>query len=172
MTKSLMISIHKKHIDNIKNKLKTLELRTWLPKLNGLKGIWVYIYESLKNGGIGAVIGRFWFDEYEEITLSEDLEIITSEISHELLLQKSCIGYNYLNNYFMNQNGDVFGYAWHIKQLEVFDEPKELSEFIIYKEYLEKDRKSGLYKGYMYADDNGFAYRLKNPPQKSVWIYV
>ena len=186
MTKSLMISIQPQHAVNILNGDKTLELRTWIPK--GYVG-WVYVYvtkgkpylvnfynelpyyaindytykEILDDGNTplnGKVAFRFWFDEYEEITLSEDLEIITSEISHELLLQKSCVDYNLLNNYFMNENGDVFGYAWHIKQLEIFDTPKELSDF-----KTKVNNKNGNVEAPFYV-------RVDKAPQRSVWVYV
>ena len=86
MTKSLMLSIQPKHLVNILNGNKTLELRKTVPK--DFKG-WVYIYcsrgkdileysflgyrtlreSSFYNNGIGMalngkIVARFWFDEY------------------------------------------------------------------------------------------------------------
>lgn len=44
------------------------------------------------------------------------------------LLDKSCLSTDELENYLGNKNG----YAIHISDLEIFDEPKELSEFTHY----------------------------------------
>lgn len=198
MNKSLMIPIQPQHAVNILNGKKTLELRTWIPK--GYVG-WVYAYVTKGNPFIyygcheitekwsyilsneyyddtlnGKVAFRFWFDEYEEITIDYDLEICTNERTHETLLKQSCVDYNHLNNYFMNENGDVFGYAWYIKKLEVFDEPKHLSEF--YKRIDGLDENGGFILENL--KDGEFVtipelrkkYLLSKAPQRSVWVYV
>lgn len=43
------------------------------------------------------------------------------------LLRKSCLNYIYLNDYLDRNNG----YALHLKNLKVFDRPKELSEYYL-----------------------------------------
>lgn len=45
------------------------------------------------------------------------------------LLQKSCLSFAELDDYLKSKNG----YAIHISDLKIFDEPKELSEFARYK---------------------------------------
>lgn len=71
--------------------------------------------------------------ETEEIRLSEypyydDCDIIlfdTPTLTNDDLLYKSCLYENELNDYLINQKG----YALHISNLEVFDNPKELYEY-------------------------------------------
>lgn len=205
MNKALMIAMQPQHVVNVLNGDKDRELRTWIPK-DYVGWVYVYVtkckpylvdfreesmmeqkYELfhnkknvlgiLKNKVVnGLVAFRFWFDEYEEITLDDNLEICTNETTHEALLTQSCVDYNNLNNYFMNENGDVFGYAWHIKKLEIFDDPKELSEF--YKRIDGLDENGSFILGNL--KDGEFVtipelkkkYLLSKPPQRSVWVYV
>lgn len=173
MNKVPLISMHKKYADLIKQGLKLKELRTWIPK--NYKGL-VYVVSTKSSGGSGKVEFSFWFDDYDEITLDDNLEICTNQISHEELLKQSCVDYNHLNNYFMNENGDVFGYAWYIKKLEIFDDPKHLSEF--YKRIDGLDENGGFILGNL--KDGEFVtipelrkkYLLSKAPQKMVWVYV
>lgn len=53
---AVLFSINRPHTDNIKNGLKTSELRTKPPKLNGPYKS--YIYETQKYGACGKVIGE------------------------------------------------------------------------------------------------------------------
>ena|SRR5690554_6864035 len=194
MTKSLMLSIQPKHVVNILNGYKILELRKNVPK--DFKG-WVYIYctkgkpylmsifnewqltkyktdmSKSKNvfNGNGKVVARFWFDEY---------------------IAYKCYEYEDDNSYFAKRPQD-FGYtadevlkrlclsrdefkkygkgkdlyAWHIKKLEIFDTPLSLSDF---------------YKANLYASGqvikeyekrtNDFSYRLQRPPQSWQYVYT
>ena len=119
-----------------------------------LKGYKVYDREEIKyiaQGGTltlsdflnGKVVARFYCDKVEEIKLpytkfgtdewvgcESARTLQTKTLDEKELLKKSCIGveeiYKYLN--FKNSPNNV-GYAWHIDNLEIFDEPKELSEF-------------------------------------------
>ncbi|MFA5719487.1 MAG: hypothetical protein WC939_00345 [Acholeplasmataceae bacterium] len=190
MTKSLMISIHKKHVDNIKNKLKTLELRTWLPKLNGLKGIWVYIYEPLKNNGVGGVIGRFWFDGYatfEYTTIWGESDYISNNGVDSIgswrvdgsYLDKLCLDYQDVLDYGFREKPKPYQktlYAWHINNLEIFDKPKELSDFYKRIDGLDEDGKfmlSSLKDGETVTiPELKKKYLLSKPPQRSVWVYT
>ena len=182
MTKSLMISIQPQHAVNILNGKKTLELRTWIPK--DYVG-WVYVYVTkgkpylikitstqwLKDNIIsytlsnktlffedvlnGKVVARFWFDEYEKLLYVKDRSY---ERSYELSYKqqrKLCLTDEQIHIY--GKGKDL--YAWHIKKLEIFDEPKELSDFIVGLNYL-GDIIPPTYK------------RLKRPPQRSVWVYT
>lgn len=170
MNKALMISIQPQHAVNILNGKKTLELRTWIPK--DYVG-WVYVYitkckrlsvvhddENGKtyyylNSNWGRELNeyipfRFWFDEYETIRPSYYLFMkpiyeMTPDTRYLLKLSKSQI-----NDY---GKGKTL-YAWHIKKLDVFDEPKSLSDFKV-----------------LYGGEESL-YPLKKAPQRSVWIYV
>lgn len=143
--KSILMSIQPKWIAKILNGEKTIEVRRKFPK--DYVG-WVYIYctkgrECLfdypNKGKIyyeldfkkdnkynyylnGKVVARFWCDKVEE-TFFQQEESFNNEI--EKTLKSSCLTYDELWNYVEN---NTF-YKIHISQLEIFDEPKELSEF-------------------------------------------
>lgn len=159
MNKSLMISIQPKHLVNILNGYKTLELRKNVPK--DFKG-WVNIYCTKGKKDIlykykdkyytqhyltftdcvevlnGKVVARFWFNEYEtipyEVTLPRGYESYDGE-----WIDYSLYGY-WVNNTTLERSCltdeeiSIYGkgkdiYAWHIKKLEIFDKPMELKNF-------------------------------------------
>jgi predicted transcriptional regulator len=73
--------------------------------------------------------------EVEEITTFEDYtgcEIYyeTNKVDYERLLQKSCLDNQQLDDYLYGDKG----YAIHIKNLNIFDKPKELEYFNSYKD--------------------------------------
>ena len=90
----------------------------------------------------GKVVARFWFDEYSFIEYDEEtplmdydydyddnvVEYIVEESSYAVslrTLKELCLTYTELDAY--GKGKDL--YAWHIKRLEIFDKPKELSDF-------------------------------------------
>ena len=81
----------------------------------------------------GKVFAKFMLNNIEEI------KPMTS-------LNGSCISYVELRKYL----GDTLrGYAWHIDDLEIFDEPKELSDFLVYSHTIDgvnEQNKSQKYK--------------------------
>lgn len=167
MDKCILMSIKPKYVSMILNKTKTLEVRKRFPK--NYRG-WVYIYctkDKLKdyyydkdifgcyfrvnlddNLGYeysknlkplnGKVIARFYCNNVEEIE---------NRYCKGMLID-SCLTNWELNNYLGNKQG----YAINISQLEIFDTPKELSEFI------QSKRKS-------WEEQN-----VKRPPQS--WLYI
>jgi predicted transcriptional regulator len=88
---------------------------------------------------IGKVVARFWFDEYEKVSLElidksgydEDKlkEYESEKMTNEELLKKLCLDEVEIDNYLNSSDG----YVWHIKKLEIFDEPKSLSDFNLIK---------------------------------------
>lgn len=190
-SKSIMISIRSQHALNILNGKKTLELRTWIPK--GYVG-WVYVYVTKGKSFIyygcheitekwsyilsdeydddtlnGKVVFRFWFDEYDKLEWDENLEISSTSLTHNQLLEQSCVDYYYLNNNFSDEDANIWGYVWHINKLEVFDKPKELSEFYKTSTWLSQEKLTSLIK------NNDFrvpSFRLTKAPQRSQWVYV
>jgi hypothetical protein len=85
----------------------------------------------------GKIVARFWFDEYSKFNYNHDEDgylerydygIIYDEISN--YLSKLCLTKLQAEEY--GKGKDL--YAWHIKKLEIFDEPKELSEFTVFQE--------------------------------------
>lgn len=185
MTKYLLISIQPQHVYNILIGKKTLELRKTVPK--DFKG-WVYIYctktkpylhrtekDILKEypnterfilnddpmvAGFdilnGHVVARFWFDEYDKLLYVKDRFY---ERSYEWCYKKqrkSCLTDEQIHLY--GKGKDL--YAWHINKLEVFDKPKQLSEFYV------KDI-SGCVNDMEICEQ---LFALKRPPQS--WQYV
>ena len=86
----------------------------------------------------GKVVARFWFDEWEEVEYElidvneyeTDIIYSTKTMDENYLLSNACIDYDYVNDIISGNGKDL--YAWHIKQLEIFDKPKELGEFMNY----------------------------------------
>ena len=118
----------------------------------------------------GKVVARFWFEEYTKLKFGrwvnqENFNYYGWNYEHKPLIGKSLLSEVELNSY---AQGKRYIYAWHIKNLEIFDKPKELVEF---------------YKvGYMpnaeieFRDrpdiwlNQGEYYRITKPPQS--WQYV
>ena len=154
MIKSILLSIRPEWVERILNGKKTIEVRKQFPK--DYKG-WVYIYctkngdrlvlHRLFNGGYdftlgkqfsyhdddcnGKVVARFWCDKVEEIETTYDEyrwgeeDYLTNELSPDELYEQSCLDFEQLNDYLKGKKG----YAIHISKLEIFDKPRELSEF-------------------------------------------
>lgn len=184
--KALMISIQPQHAVNILIGKKTLELRTWIPK--GYVG-WVYVYVTKNepyliwnNGNYilytpkinlapyslnGKVAFRFWFDDYETyIHGNHGVGLYNDDAEYSVMyddLDKLCLDYREIENY--GKGKDL--YAWHIKKLEVFDEPKQLSEFYKKVEFSWADT------GYMNTGGEPIEYHpIEKAPQRSVWVYI
>lgn len=73
----------------------------------------------------GKVVARFWCDKVEEIKFIGYNCYATQSLTDSELLRYSCLSFEQLDNYL--NVGE--GYAIHISKLEVFDRPRELSEF-------------------------------------------
>jgi len=218
MSKSLMISIRPKHLVNILNGNKTLELRKNVPK--DFKG-WVYLYctkarqctkvssfiyvcddelYKLPNGKIkygssvelmsyegdeynknnflnGKVVARFWFDETYYIkqavnVYGDELNQISiydnksygwkTPKEQQEILKQLCLTEQEVLDYVKGKGAN----AWHIKQLEIFDEPLSLSDF--YKANLYASGQA--IKEYEKRTNDFKSYRLKKAPQS--WRYV
>jgi hypothetical protein len=145
-----LVSIHPLPLSQILNGTKTLEIRKHAPKppfiaygyctynggllqtnldenkivyFKGAREIPLNVALSPMNG---LVVCKFVVDKVDKI----DYEIFIKtpscgyNISHEQL-ELACLSYNEIENY-----GKGFPlYAWHISQLEVFDEPMQIGEF-------------------------------------------
>ena len=139
--KAIMMSIRPQYVAKILNKEKTIEIRKKFPK--DYVG-WVYIYctksgEVFKNsdnhysayknrskriykGRLSncAVVARFWCDKVVEFYDFDDD-----------LCKKACLDRGEMLDYLGNKNGT----AIHISDLEIFDKPKEISEFRHFVKY-------------------------------------
>lgn len=129
--KSVLISIQPKWVEKIANGEKTIEVRKTAPKCE--VPFKCYIYETK-----GKVIGEFICDKvfllhpYTYDGGNADRErrklIQTFEGSSKgnEILAATCLTQDEMFDYIGAGN---YGYGWHISDLKIYDEPKELSEF-------------------------------------------
>lgn len=204
MTKAILISVKPEHAVNILNGTKTLELRKSVPKgfkgwvymyvtkgkplLVRMFGRYTLSDRRIEDLGdftlSGKIVARFWFDEYKTLEYRKKNKVLmwdnnyyyyTEEdntyrnvqwILDELRLEHQQVLYY--------GNGKDL-YAWHIKKLEIFDKPMELSEFTtipIYEDSIIEKDSQGMY--YLYSKYRPswhiyFSY-LNKAPQS--WQYV
>nr|DAH98538.1 MAG TPA: protein of unknown function (DUF365) [Caudoviricetes sp.] len=121
----------------------------------------------------GKVIGEFVCDSIFPIRVFEN-GTIQDYMFHNI--DKSCVPYDDIANYI---GKDQTGYGWHISDLLIYDQPRELSEFKIFcKSYDDGDKCDDCKyfidgRGYEYDESdcgcNG-TKPLERPPQS--WCYV
>jgi predicted transcriptional regulator len=152
--KSVLISIQPKWVEKIANGEKTIEVRKTAPKCEVPFKCYIYctsakpylyreanppfklfldsdLYEG--NGYddrlfSGKVIGEFVCDWITEINPSCDINGCVNQYIHgypAILGEDDCLSFNEMKAYLGNKKG----YDWHISNLEIYDKPKELSEF-------------------------------------------
>lgn len=144
--KSVLISIQPKWCELIANGKKTVEVRKTRPKLD--VPFKVYIYQTKKpvavsfngtgkhiseydktyyyNKRSGKVMGEFVCAEIEEVY----------QCNSGWIKENACISQNDFFDYLGIPRGTHLGYdkkayAWHISDLEIYDTPKELGEYIV-----------------------------------------
>ena len=181
--KSILISIKPKYVCDTLNGKKTREIRKTCPHCDLPIKVYIYCTKDKDNlilndiGDIvidnehycnvdtyfnGKVVACFTLNKVEEIFtptfLTEDDDDYSCDI--ETLLKDSCLNEEELINYIGDDNYHFF--AWHISNLEIFDTPKELSEF----EYLDK-KHTLKWKNKIVGVSKEY---FKRPPQS--WCYV
>lgn len=157
MGKAVLMSIQPKWCEKIANGEKTIEVRKSRPKLQ--TPFKVYIYCTMPNPKTdwewqykpnlyiqdgkakwidGAfertafshyahqkVIGEFVCDRIDEFYLPYPAYFHRVPKETQNLIKDACLTMLATHHYI----GTSKGYAWHISQLKIYDEPKELSEF-------------------------------------------
>ena len=173
MSKAVLISIRPKWCEKIVNGEKTVEVRKTRPKLQTPFKFYIYCTHSgdvrRLVGERGKVIGEFVCDRiYRLVTprlggsysVEGEGQPTTNDVARH-----SCLTLWDMHEYL--QAGK--GYGWHISKLEIYDTPKELSEF-------RRVCPNDLYceSCAMHWENNGTcgneSLRLKRPPQS--WCYV
>lgn len=152
--KAIMISIKPEWVAKILNGEKTIEIRKTMPKCD--LPIDVYIYCTLNKENLvreeltnkfalthiwnrkelikrnwllnGKVVAKFTLNKVEKFT-NDDLWAKCFKTDE--LIAKSCVRFSQITAYSCASSI----YAWHIDNLEIFDEPKELSEFSHWVKY-------------------------------------
>ena len=191
--KSVLISIQPKWCELIASGKKTVEVRKTRPKID--VPFKVYIYETQgrtetpfvdEEGhhifkGRGQVIGEFVCDKIYDIKPHFDTPTFPNQYicGWEYGEEHDCLSFEELTSYLNGKQG----YAWHISDLVIYDQPKELTDFIIPSKI--GCCNEGKCRGCKYFDrGNGFnveddcnahfstdEYKpLRRPPQS--WCYV
>lgn len=122
-----------------------------------------YNEDKLVNGN---VVARFWFDEYDKYVDATNCYMTScgmqcdNEYMYQLCelqdeLKNTCLTCDEIEAY--GKGKDL--YAWHIKNLEIFDYPMELSDFYTWN------------KGDKWTPDMNWLI-LKRAPQSWQYVYV
>lgn len=150
--KAVLISIKPKWCEKIANGEKTIEVRKTRPKMDTPFKCYIYCTQDFKFNDFkyslnfievykrsGKVIGEFVCDRIDTYPYDENIKIPTPMYDGD----ESCIecGAGYYitcgelkETCLTDEQFDNYGkgktlYAWHISDLVIYDEPKELSEF-------------------------------------------
>ena len=170
MSKAVMLSIRPEWCAKICSGVKTVEIRKTRPKLK--TPFKCYIYKTLPKSGDwndtdGRIIGEFVCDCITPLynVCMDDWKRLAGglhRIEKELVSQ-ACLTEAQLHTYAGGKNC----FAWHISDLEIYDRPKELSEFKGPCK-IEADCCACPYYNYTKMDCDG--RKIKRPPQS--WCYV
>jgi len=158
--KAVLISIRPKWCEKIASGEKTIEVRKTRPKLETPFKVYIYCTQSGVALGAwgkhGKVIGEFTCDRIYWLAplnhAPEDVE------------QQACLTREEIVRYLKG-----VGYGYHISDLRIYDQPRELTEF-------RRACPNDLYceSCAMYSNNNGIcnngALPLRHPPQS--WCYV
>ena len=163
MAKAVLISIRPEWCEKIVGGEKTIEVRKTRPKLETPFKVYIYCTNSGVAMGMwgkhGKVVGEFVCDKIIWLTHTgfsgfpgNRLVAVKDGygIDGSVDFSESCLTTPQIEKYL----GGKDGYAWHISNLKIYDDPKQLSEF------------KGLRK-------TKFGYapvEIKRPPQS--WCYV
>lgn len=173
--KTVLISIQPKWCELIASGKKTVEVRKTKPKLATPFKCYIYctkdepLYRSGEKFwcktagefGNGKVIGEFVCDKVIEFENDcyEPAFVETADLS--------CIGIEGLCDYLGKKDK---GYGWHITDLLIYDDPKRLMEFCIWKK-CNSCRDTGYEStACMYDEDCKVPAVITRPPQS--WCYV
>lgn len=175
MSKAVMLSIRPKWVEKIANGEKTIEVRKTWPKLQTPFKCYIYCtlpkyphedfiatnYPMPQFYGGGKVIGEFTCDQIFPINVFDNGSIQNWLFEH---MERSCLAYEELAGYI--GNGKT-GYGWHIADLLIYDQPRELSEF-----QRATDPCDSCHAEYTWecTDCKKLGGDIKRPPQS--WCYV
>lgn len=164
-TKSVLMSIQPRWCELIASGKKTVEVRKTRPKLEPTFKVYIYCTKDntfaektlrgFDNNGKavyykankGKVIGEFVCDEILDC--------------RDVNMDDTCLTVEEWLKYTKGHEGVVYG--WHISDLVIYDNPKELSEFHVpgYNDMKDMD--------FIFGSDEKY-WKIKRPPQS--WCYV
>jgi len=169
--KAVLISIQPKWCEKIANGQKTIEVRKTAPKI--ATPFKCYIYETQgetetpwmdEEGhmifrGRGQVIGEFVCPVIEPV----------SGRNRQVISALSCVPLPELYNY-AGAKGLEGLKGWHISNLVIYDEPKELTEFCVWKKCNSCKTSGYECAACIYDDDCKVPAMITRPPQS--WRYI
>lgn len=194
--KAVLISIKPQWCEKIARGKKTLEVRKTRPKLEPPFKCYIYCtdgkpYLNWHNGVLYTedkdVLGGRGYGLYKRLNMNVIGEFVCDEIvpirveysdpNHRLALRDVpflCLTDKQIMDYLGNGKP---GYGWHISDLKIYDEPREILEFYSPPEmYCEKELCGGCPHDQVMGLDGDYAYDcewkrpIKRPPQS--WCYV
>ena len=139
MMKSVLISIQPKWCELIASGKKTVEVRKTKPKLETPFNCYIYCTkdknhcfctddgEQYTHIGNGKVIGEFVCDKIYDITPHFDTPTFPNQYicGWDYGKEFDCLSFEELTSYLNGKKG----YGWHISDLVIYDEPRELMGF-------------------------------------------
>ena len=160
MSRAVMLSIRPKWCEKIASGEKTIEVRKTKPKLDTPFKCYIYCTQGNDarrlRGSWGKVIGEFTCDRIYELA---PLNHAPGDVE-----QQSCLTREEIVNYLKGT-----GYGWHISDLLIYDQPRELTAF---RRLCPNDlccETCAMYSNNGGICNNG-ALPLRRPPQS--WCYV
>ena len=178
MSKAVLISIRPEWVKKILTGEKTLEVRKTRPKLETPFKVYIYCtnpknimlwnarsyiyaddhsHNAFDRCWNGSVVGEFICNNITEDTMGENCDI---------LCVNGCMGLDQIKSY----GGNKKLYGWHISKLEIYDTPKELTEFHTWKK-CKSCSKSGYESTACTYDENCIVPAVITKAPQS-WCYV
>jgi len=135
--KSVLISIKPEWVAKILNGEKTIEIRKTMPKCELPIDVYIYCTKGdyigrISKKYVGKVVARFTLNKVEEFDSKSFIDVANKTCvlnPHTCETKSSCLSYSEIRDYCK----DGIGYAWHISDLGIYTEPKELNEFYTLK---------------------------------------
>lgn len=148
MKKSVLISIRPKWVERILSGEKTIEVRKTAPKIEtpfkcyiyctqsgkysggkAVKNIWINRGTKSSFIGNGKIIGEFICDKIYKIKNLGSKFVVAAATESETnkVARESCLSFDDMKEYAGERE---YIYGWHISNLTLYNNPKELSEFI------------------------------------------
>ena len=175
--REVMISIKPRWVELIASGNKTIEVRKTRPKCETPFKCYIYCtnwkdntyWKNHYKGKLGKVIGEFVCDRIDEFSVPYPAYFSEVDSNTESIIKSACLKPMDIHAY----NGTHQTYGWHITDLVVYDEPRELSEFYNYCNGLCFDS-SIKYRCVRFNPDSPYVCDhikpLKRPPQS--WCYI
>lgn len=123
--KSVLISVQPKWCELIASGKKTVEVRKNGPKLETPFKCYIYCTQKYDRSGDGYFQGKYCGKVIGEFICDELTGGFWISPFADYLQRQSCLSYDEICDY---ANGKPI-FSWHISNLVIYDNPKELSEF-------------------------------------------